>query len=70
MVTCIDPKEANSSWAARGMLMGQSSCSSGGEPDSSTHKQESQEMLVVFVLAQGWVPLVVLPILALMLLAH
>ena len=40
MVTCRDPKEAQSSWAVMGMLMGQSACSSGGKPDLSTHKGE------------------------------
>ena len=39
IVTCRDSKEAQSSWASRGRLMGQSACSGGVEPDSSTHKR-------------------------------
>ena len=40
MVTCMEPKEAKSSWAPRGLLMGQSACSSGVESNSSAHKRE------------------------------
>ena len=39
MVTCRDSKEAKSSWAPRGTLLGQSACSGGGELVSSTHKR-------------------------------
>ena len=52
MVTCRDPKEEKSSWASRGMVMGQSACSGGDEPDSSAHKMEKPGVLVVFILAQ------------------
>ena len=40
IVTCMDPKEAKSSWAPRGTLIGQFACSGGGESDSSAHKRE------------------------------
>ena len=39
MVTWRDLKEAKSSWAPRGILMGQSTSSWWGEPDSSAHKR-------------------------------
>ena len=40
MVTCRESKEAQSSWAPRGTLIGQSACCGRGEPDSSTHERE------------------------------
>ena len=40
MVTMQGLKGDKSSWAARGTLMGQSTCSGGGDPDSSAHKRK------------------------------
>ena len=37
----MDPKEAKSSWAPRGMFMGQSTCSSGVELDLSAHERKT-----------------------------
>ena len=37
IVTCMDPKEANSSWASQDTFMGQSAWSSGGELDLPVH---------------------------------
>ena len=66
MVTCRDSKEAQSSWAPRGMLMGQSTCSGGGSQTCPPTKGKSKGVPGVFIRAQGQVPLVAQPLLALM----
>ena len=58
------PQRGKSSWAPRGIVIGQSASSRGGEMNSSTHKRANPGMPVVFSWAQGRIPLVVWPPLA------